>query len=228
MDVTAGNIANANTPGYKAERVLFSEWLARQQNTQSPPGDSTIAYTQDRATWREQRDGPLSHTGNPLDIAITGTGFFTVDTARGPRLTRAGRFGLMPDGSIANSAGEKLLDTQGIPLQVSVTDTSISIAGDGTISSENGRIGKIGVVAPADPMRLQAEGGTLLKADTPTQQVEQPRLVQGAVEDSNVQPILEVTRMINDSRQFEIVSQFVQAEADRQQAAIDKILQPRS
>ena len=106
MDVIAGNIANANTPGYKAERTQFSDWLSRQ----STPPERTIAFTQDRATWREQQSGTLTHTGNPLDLALTSNGYFTVSTPRGPRLTRDGRFGLLPSGTVADSAGDALLD----------------------------------------------------------------------------------------------------------------------
>jgi flagellar basal-body rod protein FlgF len=228
MDVLGDNIANAGTPGFKAERVLFSDWLARQQDTQAPRGGRTIAYTQDRATYRELEPGSLSHTGNPLDIAITGDGFFTVGTAQGPRLTRAGRFGLMPDGTVADGAGNALLDTNGKPLQIAQADTRITIAGDGTVSSENGQIGKIGIVKPADPRRLQAEGGRLARADTPTTPIAAPKIVQGAVEESNVQPITEMTRMMTGLREFQFVSQFVQGESDRQQSAIDKILTRRT
>lgn len=227
MDVTAGNIANANTSGYKTERVLFSDWLAKQRGTDAPRGGGAIAYTQDRATYRDQQDGSLTHTGNPLDIAIAGDGLFTVQTARGPRLTRAGRFGLMPDGTIADAAGEALLDRNGRPLQLSQTDTNIAIAGDGTIATPNGAIGRIGIVRADDPLRLQAEGGQLARTDGTTSAVDTPKLVQGALEESNVQPVLELTRMTNDLREFQFVSQFVQGEADRRQTAIDRIL-PRA
>ena len=228
MDVTAGNIANANTSGYKSERVLFTDWLSRQPATDAPKGEKTIAFTQDRATYRNTQEGSLTHTGNPLDLAISGDGFFTVSTPGGPRLTRAGRFELMPNGTIADPNGNSLLDTNGRPLQLSPADTQITVAGDGTLSTENGQIGKIGVVQPSDPMRLQAEGGQLFRLDSTTAPVASPKLVQGALEESNVQPVLEVTRMMNDLREFQFVSQFIQGEADRHQSAIDKILQART
>src|SRR3974390_2776326 len=82
LEVVATNIANANTPGYKAERVQFSDWLSNQSGTTAPPGDKSIAYVQDRATWREQQLGTITHTGNPFDLAITGDGYFTVGTSR--------------------------------------------------------------------------------------------------------------------------------------------------
>jgi flagellar basal-body rod protein FlgF len=224
MDVIADNIANAGTPGFKAERVQFSDWLSRQTGTSAPPGDKTVAYTQDRATWREQQAGTLTHTGNPFDLALTSDGYFTVSTPRGPRLTRDGRFGLMPDGTVADAAGNAVLNTNGQPIQLAPTDTRVSIAGDGTVSSENGQLGKIGVVAPTDPMQLAAEGNTQMRATGATQPVTAPGIVQGAVEDSNVQPVLEVTRMMDGERQFQFLAQFVQAESDRQQNAIDKLL----
>src|SRR6202012_2493584 len=123
MDVIADNIANANTPGFKAERVQFSDWLTRQHATDAPRGDRSIAYTQDRATWRDQRAGTLTHTGNTFDLGITNDGFFTVRTANGPRLTRDGRFGLMPNGTISDGAGDAVLDSNGQPIVLSTTDT---------------------------------------------------------------------------------------------------------
>jgi flagellar basal-body rod protein FlgF len=228
MDVIAGNIANANTPGYKEERVQFSDWLTRQRGTDAPRGDRTIAYTQDRATWRDQREGTLTHTGNPFDLGVTSDGFFTVATSRGPRLTRDGRFGLTPDGTLTDGAGNAVLDTNGQRIVLSPTDTQVSIGGDGTLSSENGQLAKIGVVRPTDPMRLSAEGNTLFSSGSPTVPVAAPGLVEGSIEDSNVQPVTEMTRMMDGLRQFQFISQFVQAEDDRQQSVIDKLLSPQS
>jgi flagellar basal-body rod protein FlgF len=226
IDVTAENIANANTPGYKAERMQFTDWLNRQHNIKGPTGGDIIYYTQDRATYRDQRSGPISMTGNPLDLAITGQGYFTLNTPNGPRLSRSGHFERMPDGTIADGAGNPLLDINGQPLQLAPEDTQIMVAGDGTLSTENGEIGQIGIVQPADPMQLSAEGNRLFLSNSPTSPVAQPNLTQGAIEESNVQPIIEMTRMLNDTRQFQMVTQFVQEEATRQQDAIGKILTP--
>lgn len=224
VDIAAGNMANANTPGYKSEHLLFSDWLSRQTGADTPPGGKTIAYTQDRASWRDVQPGTISHTGNPFDLALAGDGYFTVSTPRGPRLTRDGRFGLMPDGALADGNGNGVLDSNGRPIQLSPADTRITIAGDGTISSENGQLGKVGVVTVADPMQLTAEGNTQFLAGGATAAAISPGIVQGAVEDSNVQPVLEMTRMMTTLREFQFVSQYVQAEADRQQSSIDKLL----
>jgi flagellar basal-body rod protein FlgF len=226
MDVTADNLANMSTPGYRGERMLFTDWLWRQQGTAAPKGDRMLAYTQDRATYREQAEGTVTQTGNPLDIAISGDGYFTVQTAQGTRLTRAGRFTLQADGTIADEAGNALLDTNSAPLKVAPTDTNLSISADGAISSQNGAIGKIAVVRPNDANRMTAEGGRLLRADVPTTPVAAPKLIQGAVEDSNVQPIAELVRMMDTERSFQFATQFIESEGQRHQTAIDKIAAP--
>ncbi len=228
MDVTATNLANADTPGFKTGRTLFADWLSTQTGVDPVRGGRVVSFTQDRATYRDQAAGPLNHTANPLDIAITGPGFFTVQTKGGPMLTRAGRFSLQADGTVADESGNALLDAAGKPMRVAAADTALQVAGDGTLSSENGQLGKIGVVQPADLNRMQAQGGRLLSADTPTTPVTQPKLVGGALEESNVQPIAETTRMMNDLREFQFVTQFVEAEGQREQTAIDKLTQHQS
>lgn len=225
LDVIASNIANAGTPGYRAERTLFTAWLARQPGGAEPPGGGPVAFTQDQATYRDTSAGPRTFTGNPLDIAIGDpAGWLTVQTPRGPRLTRAGHFLLDASGTVVNAEGDALLDANGRPLQTAPTDTRLHITADGTLASENGPIGRIGVVKPNDETKLVAEGGTLFAANTPTSPLSDPQLVQGAVEDSNIEPIKEITRMMQQMREFQFTTQMIQAESSRQMSAIDKIL----
>jgi flagellar basal-body rod protein FlgF len=212
----------------KTERVLFSDWLSRQQGTDAPRGGSPIAYTQDRATYREQQQGTLTHTGNPLDLAIGGDGYFSVSTAQGVRLTRAGNFTIGADGTVQDMSGNPLLDINGQAIHLAADDMGLTVAGAGTISSVNGQIDKIGIVTPSDPNQLQGEGGRLALSNSPTSPVASPHLIQGAVEQSNVQPVLELTHMLDEERQFQPVSQFLQTESDRQQSAIDKLTQQSS
>ena len=225
-DVTATNLANATTPGYHAERMLFSDWLVK---TPTKGGrDGVIAFTQDRATYRDTQTGPLQTTGNPLDLAISGDGYFSVQTATGVRLTRAGHFGLNAAGNIVDGQGNALLDGNGQKLLLAATDANLTVSASGAISSSNGVVGRVGVVQPSNPQSLRAEGGLLFAVAGPTAPVAVPRLVQGAVEGSNIQPTLELTRMMNDLREFQFTSELVQAEADRQQSAIDKLTQVRN
>jgi len=228
MDVTATNIANAATQGFHAERMVFADWLVRQPAGTEPPGGQILAYTQDRATYRDTRPGPVSHTGNPLDLAIGDVdGFFTVQTPAGPRLTRSGHFELSSTGAIVDGDGNALLDTQGRPMQVAAADGSVSVTGDGTLSGLNGQLGRIGVVRSSAPQSLRPEGARLFVTTEPTAPVAAPKITQGVIEDSNVQPVMELTRMMNDLRAYEFVGQFVQMESDRQQSAIDKLTQKR-
>jgi flagellar basal-body rod protein FlgF len=170
----------------------------------------------------------LTQTANQLDLAITGAGYFTVQTKQGPRLTRAGHFTLQPDGTIGDIDGNALLNDQGQPVRMSPADTDITVAADGTISSQNGQLGKIGIVVPDDDNKMLTEGSHLLDASggkTNTIAAKTPHVVQGMLEESNVQAVQETTVMMNQLREFQFVSQFVQAEADRQQSAIDKLTQ---
>lgn len=228
MDVIAGNLANMSTPGYRAERVQFADWLSAQTRTSIAAGDRQLAYAQDRATWRDRAEGTLTQTGNPLDLALSGDGYFTVQTPNGTRLTRAGRFTLQADGTVSDEAGNALLDSNNQPIRLAPADTKLTVTADGALSSQNGPIAKIAVVAASDPNRLTAEGGRLLRADVPTAPVAVPRIVQGAVEDSNVQPVAELVRMMSTERDFQFATQFVEQEGQRRQNAIDKIAAPVS
>ena len=133
----------------------------------------------------------------------------------------------MPNGTLSDGAGNAVLDNNGQPIVLAQTDTRVAIAGDGTVSSENGQLGKIGIGRPTDPLRMTGEGNTRFRADTLTAPVPAPGIVQGAMEDSNVQPVVEMTRMIEGLRQFQFVSQFIQAESERHQKVIDKLLPQR-
>ena len=228
MDVVAGNIANVNTVGYKAERVLFSDFLVKQKDAYTAPGGRTLSFTQDRATYRDHSTGTLTQTGNPLDLALGSNGFFSVQTANGVRLTRSGRFGLRADGTVADSSGNALLDTGGSPIQLPAGDSHIQVAADGTLSAETGRIAQVGVVEVGDFNQLFPEGGKLFRSNVTPQPAVKPHVVQGSLEESNVQPITELTQMMQTEREFQFISQFVSSEADRQQSAIDKITQQQS
>lgn len=226
LEVRADNIANMNTPGYKAEAVLFSDYLVRQRDVTSVPGGRTEQMVQDRATWRDVTAGQVSKTGNSLDVALAGDGFFAVGTARGERYTRAGRFTLSATGQIVDMRGNTVLGTDSRPITIPPSDTRIEIASDGTISTESGPVGKFRVVQFDDRQQLKAEGTTLFASAQPPRVDPQPSVMQGAVEAANVQSIVEVTQMMSEQREFEFASQFVDAESTREQSVIDHLLRP--
>ncbi|MBS1091211.1 flagellar basal-body rod protein FlgF [Gluconobacter sp. Dm-74] len=225
MSVVADNMSNASTVGYKRENVLFSDFLSHQHGSKQAEGADTESYTQDRATYRDFQQGDMQSTGNPLDLALGGEGYFQVRTANGVRLTRAGRFEEQQDGAVVDESGNALLDRDGQPIVIPQADHRITISADGVISTETGEQGQIGIVTAQDDNKLQAEGSRLLRTEQPTTAVERPNIVQGMVEGSNVQMMTEVTKMMEIQRNFQFMAQFVDAEATRQKNAIDKIVQ---
>ncbi|WP_135467394.1 flagellar basal-body rod protein FlgF [Crenalkalicoccus roseus] len=225
--VLANNVANADTPGFRAERAIFVQHLERHRDLAAPPGQREVAYALDRATWRDMAPGAVSVTGNPLDVAIQGEGFFAVETPRGERYTRAGRFALDAERRLVDAEGHPVLDARGMPIAFAINDSRIEIRGDGTVRTENGAVGQLRVVRFADPQRLQAEGGRLFASDDPPEPVERPALVQGAVEGSNVSAVQEITRLTIELREFQFAAQFAEREGERLQTAVERILRRR-
>ena len=223
LDVRASNIANTNTPGYKTESVVFSDYLLKEKGAASPPGGQTIQMVQDRATYRNYDEGQMLKTGNPLDLALQGDGFFTVNTPRGTRYTRAGRFSISASGQIVDMAGNSLIGINGKPINVPPGSGALTVDSDGGINSDGTPIGKFAIVQFASQQSMQAEGNSLFATTQTPAPVQQPELMQGSLESANVQAITEVTSMMAEMREFEFASQFVDGEAQREQTAIDRI-----
>lgn len=226
--VTANNLANADTPGFRSSRPIFAEHVAQQGRVAGPAGARPVGYSWDRASWRDPTPGTISQTGNSLDVALSGPGFFAVETDRGERFTRAGRFALGSDGRLVDQEGNAVLNTQSRPIAIAPNDTRIEIQGDGTIRSENGVLGRLRVVRFEDDQALLAEGTRHFNANgQQPEEVARPGIVQGAVEGSNVQSVLEMTRMMAELREFQFATQFLEREGERQQSAIDRLLRRR-
>jgi len=228
--VTANNMANADTPGFRAHRPLFGTVLERQQRADMPPGGRDIALTQDRATWREDAPAPLQTTGNPLDLALGDRdAHFVIETPRGERYTRAGRFTLDQEGQVVDPEGNPALDTNGRPFRVAPGTARIDIRGDGSVVTEAGPIGQFRIVRFDDAQRLMAEGDRNLAApaDMQPRVVERPGVMQGTMEGSNVRPVLELTRMTDEMRHFQFVAQMAEREGERLGSAVERILRRR-
>jgi flagellar basal-body rod protein FlgF len=154
MDLLANNLANLTTPGYRGESMLFVEHLKPTQPREQ------VAFVQDLATVRDLRAGPMSHTGNPLDLAIKGEGYFAVETPEGERYTRAGGFTLDPDGQIVTVKGYPLLGKGGAPITVPPDSGAVTVARDGTVSSDQGEgLERPGRARPHPPGRLRQRAG---------------------------------------------------------------------
>lgn len=225
----AHNIANADTPGFRAMRPVFGQVMVSLRGAGGLPGDSSMSLPQDRATWRDMSQGSIQATGNPLDVALNGEGYFVVETPQGERYTRAGRFSIAANGRLVDQEGNAVLDSRNRPISFSAQDTQIEITANGTIQSENGEIARLQLVRFEKPQNLIAEGNRLFDAKNETPQpVEKPNVVQRVLEGSNVSPVLEITRLTAEMREFQYASMFTEREGERITNAVERILRRRS
>lgn len=224
LDVVANNLANLGTNGFKGENTLFQEFLAgraREHNFQG--ADQRVTMVIDRATRTDFGQGPLENTTSPLDIAIDGEGFFVVETPQGERFTRNGSFTTSPTGELITSAGHKVLG-EGGPIQFDPTDTDISIARDGTIATRNGERGRIRLVRFENETALTKQGLNLFSASAePVAADVRTRVVQGAIEKSNVRPVVEISRMIEITRAYTSISNLMQKTDELRRNAIERL-----
>lgn len=213
MEVLAHNLANATTPGFKAERLRFEVVPVRA----GKPG--YVAFVQDVGRLPDFADGPLSPTGNPMDFALSGPGFLTLGTPEGPVYARGGRFRMNEDGALVGPAGAVLLDETGAPVAVPAGSRHIHVAEDGTLSSENGVFGRLQVVSFADASRLERVGDGLFRSSQAPNPAPGTRIVQGAIEGSNVEAVAEITSLVETTRAFEAVQRMIEAvhEVERRQ-----------
>ncbi|MFT3974266.1 MAG: flagellar hook-basal body complex protein [Amaricoccus sp.] len=209
MQSVANNIANLSTTGFRREGVIFAEEVEAL-----PAEGGSVAMTEARARYTDSLQGSLEETGGTLDLAIEGDGYFTVMTPQGERLTRAGAFTRSADGTVVNMDGHPLLDEGGGEIVIPVESKAINVAADGTLSIDGAPAAKVGLVKPTDPTKVSREAGTLFKASA-TEPMEDGRVVQGFLEQSNVNPISEMARMVEVQRAYEYGQKLMDQEDER-------------
>lgn len=226
MDVVANNLANTNTPGFKAEGMVFSEYVIKAEKP------NKLSYVQDLASYRDLREGGLQPTGNDLDVAIQGKGYFVVQTPDGPRYTRNGRFQLNAAGEVVNNEGFRVM-AGGAPLIINTDDGPINIAGDGTVSADRTQggntptiYGKLDVVDFANDAALKPVSGTVFASDEVPVQLttDKFKVQQGMIEGSNVESIREMTSMIWVQRNYQAAQKFLEGEHERMRRAVNYII----
>ncbi|MES2913474.1 MAG: flagellar hook-basal body complex protein [Pseudomonadota bacterium] len=213
MAVVANNIANASTTGFRREGVVFSEYVVALDQDPS----LSMAYASGRQVDLSQ--STLSQTGGQFDLAIQGEGFFLIETPQGERLTRAGSFTPSAEGELVTPDGYRLLDAGGAPVFVPPDARGVAIAPDGTLSAEGQPIAQVGLWKPSDPLSLRHQSGTLFSAGD-LEPVEGATVLQGMLEDSNVEPVSEIARMIEVQRAYELGQKFLDAEDQRVRGVI--------
>lgn len=224
MDVMANNMANVSTPGFQGERITFRTLVSERARMLGIEGGGKTAFVTDAATWRDTRPGNVERTGNPLDVALVGPGYFAVETEDGVRYTRAGSFRPDADGRLVTGSGAVVQGEGGAPISIPPGETAIEIDARGTITGKNGPIGKLRVVAFEDEQSLRKVGDNLLETEADPIPVDgKTRIVQGMVEGSNVQAVVEVTQMIELMRRYQSASRVLEQEHERARRAIDKL-----
>ncbi|MCV3269891.1 flagellar hook-basal body complex protein [Roseobacter sinensis] len=214
MRIVANNIANAATTGYRQEGMVFSEYVM------SVDGASSLSMGQGNVRNTSLQQGTLTQTGGTFDFAIEGDGFFLIETPEGERLSRSGAFSPNAQGDLVTMDGYRVLDAGGAPVFVPPGAADIAVSSDGTISSEGNPIGQIGVVQPLNPREMIREDGVMFRADDGYEPAEGARVLQRFVENSNVNPILQITRMIEVQRAYELGASFLEAEDERVRQAL--------
>ncbi|MDH3262673.1 MAG: flagellar hook-basal body complex protein [Paracoccaceae bacterium] len=210
MQVVANNIANAATTGYRREGLIFDEYVAALDD-----GGPSLSMASGDAWMTDERQGPLERTSGTFDFAIEGEGFFLVMTPEGERLTRAGAFTPGPEGELSAADGAQLLDAGGAPIFVPVDARAITLAPDGTLAADGQPVGQVGVFRPLNPLDLARQGGTRFSTHSGWEPLAEPKLVQGFLEGSNVNPVVEITRMIEVQRAYELGQSFLDKEDER-------------
>lgn len=215
LATVAQNIANASTTGYRREGVVFSEYVV---STGRASESLSIGHANGHSI--DLTQGALQQTNGTFDFAIEGDGFFLVATPDGDRLTRAGTFTPSPEGTLVAPDGAALLDAGGAPVQVPAGAAKVTLGADGTLAADGAPIAQVGIWAPEDPLRMTRTDGTRFNPNGQPVPVEGGRLLQGFIEKSNVDPVAELTRMIEVQRAYELGTSFLDREDERVRTSI--------
>lgn len=216
MQVVANNIANASTTGFRREGVIFSEYVV------ALPDDPSLSMARASARAVDLGQAGLAQTGAAFDFAIQGDGFFLIETPQGDRLTRAGSFTPSAEGELVTNDGHRLLDQGGGPIFVPADAGPVTLAQDGTLSARGQPLARVGLWQPTDPNGLRHEGGTMFAAGG-VEPADGAVMLQGFLEESNVNPLSEISRMIQVQRAYEMGQKFLDAEDERVRGVISTL-----
>jgi len=226
LDITANNIANANTAGFKGERPVFE---AVEGTRATGPSDTPSSFVLDRGSYIDTSAGAIMRTDSPLDIALGGEGWLQFRTPEGEQgFGRDGGLSLDPEGTLVTSAGAQLLDAGGAPIVVPPGAGQISIARDGTVTTQDGNaIARVGVFDVPDIQSYRRLGnGVLVPPDGGAPQadeLENPVVLQGMLESSNVNPVREMTRLIDVQRAYERANAMIDNADNLQRDTLQRI-----
>lgn len=210
MQTVANNIANLSTTGFRAEGVVFAEHVRTLG-----AGEESLSMASANGRRIALEQGGTINTGSEFDFAIEGNGFFMIETSAGNRLTRAGHFTPNENGELVTPDGLRVLDDGGAPVIIPSDANLVTLAGDGTLSADGTPVAVIGVWQPLDTSQLRHQGGVVFEATGGVALAENTVLMQGFLEESNVNPVSEIARMIQVQRAYELGQGFLDKEDER-------------
>ncbi|MBC8130937.1 MAG: flagellar basal-body rod protein FlgF [Rhizobiaceae bacterium] len=223
LDTLADNIANSRTAGFRATEVKFESYL-------SSAAKEPVAFVSKGENFISTRTGEFTQTGNALDMAVNGDAFFAVQGPNGPIYTRDGRMTLTEAGELLSMTGKPVLDVGGAPLQVNPAGGALEIARDGMISQGGVQVGGVGLFRMPEGANLSRAGNSGVVPDRAAEPVVDfagVNVLQGFTEGSNVNPILEMTRLIEVQRAFESAANFLETSEQSLDRAV-QMLGPNS
>lgn len=219
LTTVADNIANMNTVGFRATDVKFDEILSRTQNDLN----AKIAFVNQGNDYLSTRGGEVQHTNSPLDFAVKGDAWFAIDTPAGMVLTRDGRFSIDEGGNLISTRGYPVLDVGGSPIQLNRNGGPPAVSADGQITQDDRPVAKLGLFQ-ADVTKgfIRFENSGVIMTDNPQPVVDTPSVgvLQGYIEQSNVNGIAEMTQLIQINRAFESISSLMRDSEDSISQAI--------
>jgi flagellar basal-body rod protein FlgF len=222
MDVIANNLANISTPAYKREEAKFEEYVETAPPAEGQTGPQNVSFVKDAGIIRDLTEGRLERTDAPFDLAINGNGYFAVQTAAGERYTRNGHFALNAQGQIVTEDGDPVLGDGGA-VTVTPDDGDITIAPDGTVSGASGQLAKLRIVNFANERGLRKQGASLYATGQTPTPVTDATIKQGMLEMSNVQPVIEISNMIDVTRAYQLTASLAQSADQLKREAIQKL-----
>ena len=217
LNIIANNIANVNTAGYRREATSFSEHIKALDME-----DPSLSMAVMNRHIIDLSQGEVTVTDNKLDFAIEGDAFFLVETPNGERLTRAGSFTLNGQGELSTQEGFRVLNNGGGALAIPAGTSAITASADGTLSADGQAIGQIGMVT-TNRASLTREGDNVFSTEQGYEPATEARLLQGAVEGSNVNAVTEIAHLIEVQRTYEMGQRMLQQEDDRIKDTIRKM-----
>ena len=218
MALVANNVANVNTPGYRGQNPVFREFISDPKRMKE---DVSLVYGYGQ--YQSMEPGPVKETGNPLDIALIGPGFIGIQTPEGTQYTRAGNFSINAIGELVTARGQKVADQGGGTINIPENATFVTIDQRGIVSSDAGPIGNIMIAEFTNYQNLDPVGNGLYKTDEQPTPAAETKVIQGKLEGSNVEAVVEMTRMIEVSREYQAVQRMMQSEHERQRSAIQRL-----